>query len=94
MGSRRIGYCRIARAGSYPGRIRDPFNSAPLRRYDAAGGGDDSIELNRGGWICVLWEIIFFNAAPHSRGRGNMGKFFFNVARHLRGSSNNEKVNF
>jgi hypothetical protein len=30
------------------GRIRFLFNSAPPRRYDAAGGGGDSIELNWG----------------------------------------------
>ena len=72
VGSWRIGYCWIARAGSYPGRIRDPFNSAPLRRYDAAGGGDDSIELNRGTRFCGLWEIIFFKDFGHSLARGNI----------------------
>jgi hypothetical protein len=48
VGSRQIGCRQIARAGSDGGRIRFPFNSAPPRRYDAAGGGGDSIELNWG----------------------------------------------
>ena len=32
-------------------------------RYDAAGGGGDSIELNRGNSECALWEIIFFKTS-------------------------------
>ena len=59
VASRRIGYCRIARAGSYPGRIPDPFNSAPLRRYDATGGGGDSIELNRGDSFVRCGKLFF-----------------------------------
>ena len=68
---RRIGYRRIAREGSYPGRIRVPFNSSPLRSYDAAGGGCDSIELKWGELVVAVWEIIFFKAVRHLLARGN-----------------------
>ena len=42
---RRIGYWRIARAGSYKGCIRAPLDSRPLRRYDAASGRAEILEL-------------------------------------------------
>ncbi len=44
-GGRRIGYWRIARAGSYKGCIRASLDSPPLRRYDAAGGQAEILEL-------------------------------------------------
>ncbi len=46
VGSWQIGCRRIARADG--GCIRFPFNSAPLRSYDAAGGGGDSVKLDWG----------------------------------------------
>ena len=42
---RRIGYWRIARAGSYKGCIRAQLDSRPLRRYDAASGRAEILEL-------------------------------------------------
>ncbi len=45
---RQIGCRRIARAGFDGGCICFPFNSAPPRSYDAAGRGDNSVELNWG----------------------------------------------
>ena len=42
---RRIGYWGIARAGSYKGCIRAPLDSRPLRRYDAASGRAEILEL-------------------------------------------------
>ncbi len=48
VGSRQIGYRRIARAGSDGGCISFPFNSAPPRSYDVAGSGGDSVKLNWG----------------------------------------------
>ncbi len=48
VGSRQIGYRRIAQAGSYSGCIRFPLNSAHPRSYDAAGDGGNSVKLNWG----------------------------------------------
>ena len=48
IGSWQIGCRRIARAGSDGGYIHNPFDSAPPRRYKAAGGGCDFVELNWG----------------------------------------------
>jgi len=42
---RRIGYWRIARAGSYKGCIQASIDSPPLRRYDAASGRAEILEL-------------------------------------------------
>ncbi len=46
--SRQIGCRRIAQAGSHGGCIRNPFDSALPRSYDAAGYGGNSVELNWG----------------------------------------------
>ncbi len=48
IGLRQRGCCRIARAGSDGGCIRNPFDSAPPRSYDAAGRGGNSVKLNWG----------------------------------------------
>ena len=52
VGSRQIGSLQIARAGSDKGCIRIPFGSVPPRRFDAAGSGGNSVELNWG--TCVV----------------------------------------
>ena len=43
--SRRLGYWRIAQAGSYKGCIWAQLDSRPLRRYDAASGQAEILEL-------------------------------------------------
>jgi hypothetical protein len=64
VGSLQIGYHRIARAESYSGCIRFPFNSAPPRSYDTAGGGGNSVELNWGTHFVGCEEIKI----THGRG--------------------------
>jgi hypothetical protein len=73
---RQIGYQRIAQAGSYSGRIRFPFDSAPRRSNDAAGGGGDSVKLKWETQLCGVKKKIF-NPSQGTRVAGVISLFFF-----------------